>query len=271
MADADVLVTAPGTGTKIDTRTVGAGTDEHRQVMVVGSPTTAANVAEVDATFGLRVQTVAQSGTVTSGAITTATTSVPATVTGYGNATITVSGTYAGVSFVFEASDNSGTTYFPVQVQRETDGQVVLGDTPAANASLIYLMDLPGYTTVRVRATAFTSGSAAVRISPGGTLAVPVVSVGNTVAATAGTPTTTALSTTAAQVVAANPNRRGVKLWNNSTVKAFVGLGAGTVTTANASFTIQPDSTWEDPNWNGRCSAILASGTGSMNATEPAA
>lgn len=45
MADADV--TLPGTGTKVDTRTVGAGTDEHRQVMVQGSPTVAANVAEV--------------------------------------------------------------------------------------------------------------------------------------------------------------------------------------------------------------------------------
>lgn len=46
MADADVAVTA-GTGTKIDTRTVGAGVDEHRQVMVVGDPVTAANVAKV--------------------------------------------------------------------------------------------------------------------------------------------------------------------------------------------------------------------------------
>lgn len=54
MADADVQITA-GTGTKIDTRTVGAGTDEHRQVICIGDPTTAANVAGVDATFGLDV------------------------------------------------------------------------------------------------------------------------------------------------------------------------------------------------------------------------
>lgn len=46
MADADVPITA-GSGTKIDTRTVGAGTDEHRQVVVIGDPTTAANVATV--------------------------------------------------------------------------------------------------------------------------------------------------------------------------------------------------------------------------------
>ncbi len=54
MADADVQITA-GSGTKIDTRTVGAGTDEHRQVICIGDPTTAANVAGVDATFGLDV------------------------------------------------------------------------------------------------------------------------------------------------------------------------------------------------------------------------
>lgn len=47
MADADVAITA-GSGTKIDTRTVGAGTDEHRQVVVIGDPSTAANVAAVD-------------------------------------------------------------------------------------------------------------------------------------------------------------------------------------------------------------------------------
>lgn len=54
MADADVQITA-GTGTKIDTRTVGAGVDEHRQVICIGDPTTAGNVAPVDATYGLEV------------------------------------------------------------------------------------------------------------------------------------------------------------------------------------------------------------------------
>lgn len=54
MADADVQITA-GSGTKIDTRTVGAGADEHRQVVVIGDPTTAANVAVVDATYGLQI------------------------------------------------------------------------------------------------------------------------------------------------------------------------------------------------------------------------
>lgn len=54
MADADIAITA-GSGTKVDTRTVGAGTDEHRQVIVVGDPTTAAAVATVTAALGLQV------------------------------------------------------------------------------------------------------------------------------------------------------------------------------------------------------------------------
>lgn len=66
MADADVAITA-GTGTKVDTRTVGAGTDEHRQVVVLGDPTTATGVAPVDATEGLRVNLLGPStGTYTS-------------------------------------------------------------------------------------------------------------------------------------------------------------------------------------------------------------
>jgi len=63
MADADVPVTA-GSGTKIDTRTVGAGVDEHRQVVVVGDPATAAGVASADATNGLDVDVTRVSGVV---------------------------------------------------------------------------------------------------------------------------------------------------------------------------------------------------------------
>lgn len=54
MADSDVTITA-GTGTKIDTRTVGAGVDEHRQVVCIGDPSTAANVANVDSAGSVNV------------------------------------------------------------------------------------------------------------------------------------------------------------------------------------------------------------------------
>lgn len=62
MADSDVTITA-GAGTKIDTRTVGAGVDEHRQVIVVGDPTTSTGVAPVSATAGLSVDVFIDSST----------------------------------------------------------------------------------------------------------------------------------------------------------------------------------------------------------------
>ena len=53
MADSAVVVTA-GTGTNIDTRTE-ATNGNHRQVVVLGDPSTNAGVAPVDATAGLKV------------------------------------------------------------------------------------------------------------------------------------------------------------------------------------------------------------------------
>jgi len=83
VADADVPITA-GSGTKIDTRTVGAGTDEHRQVVVVGDPTTAANVGAVSAAGRLSVDAsgVAVPVTDNSGSLTVDSTQWPAALVG---------------------------------------------------------------------------------------------------------------------------------------------------------------------------------------------
>jgi hypothetical protein len=64
MADSDIQITA-GSGTKVDTRTVGTGTDEHRQVVVVGDPSTASDVASVTAANGLAVDVTRVTGSVT--------------------------------------------------------------------------------------------------------------------------------------------------------------------------------------------------------------
>lgn len=73
MADSAVAVTA-GSGTSIDTRTE-ATNGNHRQVIVLGDPSTNAGVAPVDATAGLKVDLGADNDvTVTSGTITTVTT-----------------------------------------------------------------------------------------------------------------------------------------------------------------------------------------------------
>jgi hypothetical protein len=59
MADSDVEITA-GSGTKIDTRTV--GTDEHRQVVVIGDPENASRVAFVDSQGGLVTRLAGNTG-----------------------------------------------------------------------------------------------------------------------------------------------------------------------------------------------------------------
>lgn len=64
MPDSDIQITA-GSGTKVDTRTVGTGSDEHRQVIVVGDPTTASAVAGVTAANGLAVDVTRVTGSVT--------------------------------------------------------------------------------------------------------------------------------------------------------------------------------------------------------------
>jgi hypothetical protein len=70
MADSAVAVTA-GSGTNIDTRTE-ATNGNHRQVIVVGDPSTNAGVAPVDATNGLSVSVTNASLTVASHAVTNA-------------------------------------------------------------------------------------------------------------------------------------------------------------------------------------------------------
>lgn len=68
MADSSVDVTA-GTGTSIDTRTE-ATNGNHRQVIVIGDPSTNAGVAPVDAAAGLKVDLGADNDVVVSAAAT---------------------------------------------------------------------------------------------------------------------------------------------------------------------------------------------------------
>lgn len=80
MADTAIAITA-GSGTNVDTRTE-ATNGNHRQVIVIGDPSTNAGVAPVDATNGLAVDVkaaVITSGTITTvGAVTAITNALPA-------------------------------------------------------------------------------------------------------------------------------------------------------------------------------------------------
>jgi hypothetical protein len=86
---------------------------------------------------------------------------VSVATTGYGSATVTVSGTYS-VTAVFEFSTDGGTTYFPTTCTR-TDA-AVQETTTGAIVSVSRAWDCSVYATTnfRVRASTFVSGSAAV-------------------------------------------------------------------------------------------------------------
>jgi hypothetical protein len=184
MADADVPVTA-GTGTKIDTRTVGAGTDEHRQVVVVGDPTTAANVQAVSAAGAAKVDGSAVTQPVSLAALPTvtekqdqtanvATTWTSATAlntttatyaaTGYGTANIGVrvpTTTTAGAITIEVSQD--GTDWVPAGAVRQDnsypENPVPLAYFPGVNGTRVYAVSIDAFTLIRVRLSTVIVGA----------------------------------------------------------------------------------------------------------------
>lgn len=101
----------------------------------------------------------------TAGTITTAASVVgPVSVTNRNVVTFSISGTYAGVTFVIEASDD-GTNWYGLQSINNATGVAAATWTPGTNASASYDAAVGGYSSVRVRATAWTSGTANVGVN----------------------------------------------------------------------------------------------------------
>lgn len=122
------------------------------------------SLRDVDASNGLPVMGVQD--TRVTGTITTSTSVAgPATITNRNVVTVDISGTYAGVTFVIEASPD-GTNWFPIQAMNNSTGQASTTWTPGTNATASYDMAIGGMVSLRVRATAWTSGTANVGITP---------------------------------------------------------------------------------------------------------
>lgn len=113
------------------------------------------------------------------GAITSATSAVPVNVARVSNVMVYVAGTFAGVNFTFEGSLNStnGTdgNWFAIQAVRSNANTIettsgVLGAAPAYGWEL----SVNGLNWFRVRATAWTSGTANIQIQPGAYATEPI-------------------------------------------------------------------------------------------------
>jgi len=161
MPDADVAITA-GAGTKIDTRTVGAGSDEHRQVMVVGDPTTAASVATVTTAGALQTRRNIDSGrNVTNyfhaAPIITTVAEVMQTLTGY-------KGGVAVVATATPAVVTAGKTYRVARVRATYVAATVIGSARInlrANLTGVAVAGSPLVASWQVGIPAiFTAGSA---------------------------------------------------------------------------------------------------------------
>lgn len=213
----------------------------------------------------------------TAGTITTATSTVTTgNISRAGNITVGIIGTYAGVSIIFEASPDGGpTNWYPVGLSREDTGGNEGGSAFAlpSNTTRIWTTGSPGFTHFRVRATAFTSGTATVIIAPGGMPFEPLVSaVLNPLVAT---PTRANVATSAASTTlrAANAARKGLIIANAATSPLYVDLTGGTATTTTAnSFPLPVGATWTmDPTTftQGAITGIwAATGGNGANVTE---
>jgi hypothetical protein len=162
------------------------------------------------------------------------------------NVTIGIFGTYAGVNAAFEVSPDAGTTWFPVGCTREDSGinETTTGVLPA-NTARMWTTGAPGFNRIRVRATAWTSGTANVVLLPGAMPFEPLTAaVVNPLVAT---PSRANVATSAASVTlrAANAARKGLMLSNAGTSTLYVDLTGGTATTTTAnSFALPAGSTW---------------------------
>jgi len=236
--------------------------------------------------------------TPTTGTITTATSVVTATdMAGVGAVTVSMYGTYAGITVNFEVFDSVNWVAIPAFPISSVNPVASISIAPTANSTTIWnVTPLLGITQFRVRASTYTSGTANIRIEPSAQFTQPNVIVSNptaanllatvsgTVAVTqstspwvtreavATTPTITQVTpaTTSTTLKASNANRKAIILVNGGTSDCYITYGA---TSASTAYTFLLPSlgttTIRGEEYSGVISGIwVATGGNSMQVTE---
>jgi hypothetical protein len=209
-------------------------------------------------------QALTAAGAATLAGATSTTGSAVIDVSTAGNASFHLLATAFVGTVVFEQSfDPAGAngTWAPVPCLPE-DGTAAPSSTLAINTAVAYVRQFTagmfGPSLFRVRCTAFTSGSltAYLRAGPGWVEGQPALAPSNamigqvtnapgtTAAGTA--PTTSGTANTNGQLLAADANRRGLILFNNSTGTVTVAFGVAT--TATIGIKIPPGTGYEVPS-----------------------
>lgn len=155
----------------------------------------------------LKVATQPGSIAATTGNITANAQSVSCDVSRSSNVVMHCTGTFSTVNCTFEGSIDGGTTWFGIQAIRSNANTIetATGNLSAAPA-YAWEVSVNAYTHVRVRATAFTSGTQTWRIQPGSyaTEPIPAAQVSAT-QPVSGTVTATVTAGTVNPVVPATP------------------------------------------------------------------
>lgn len=300
MPDADIQITA-GSGPKVDTRTVGAGSDENRQVIVIGDPVTAANVATVLATGNLSVAPVnvvstANSSTSVLGAAGVFT-GTAEDVTNYALIFVTVFASHASATDGLSLQQSSNGTNWDIAdtyTVVAASGRIYSLNPAAQFFRIVYTNGGTLQTSFRLQTvfkrvfatpSSHRPGDAATNEID--TLATQTFGMvwngttwdriaGNTAgiavkpaASTTATLANVASSATNVTLRAANTARLGLLLYNDSTSSCYMKFGA---TASATSFTVflGPGAYWEmrAPIYTGLVDGIWTSAAGTMRVTE---
>ena len=259
----------------------GAPSNKDAQVFVLSDPTTPANMLAVDSAGRA---TVIVPDIATSGSLAALNATLALVLSGQSSASIQITGTFVG-TIAFEVTRN-GTDWVPVNAVQAGQSTFVQSITGVGAFTGLFSINVAARAQVQVKMTAFTSGSASIAI--GASVAVgpiyvtqvlPVAinagtaTIGATRPAPAatGTITSPALAVTSFTVLAANANRLGATIYNDSTVTAYIAL-APTASLTSFTIPIVPGGYYELPNdgtiFTGLVSGIAASATGNLRVTE---
>jgi len=185
-------------------------TDGTQKTQIVDAGGAAVDITSDGALVVSPAESTWRTGNITS----SSTTLGPWSCADYTTALLTVRGTYAGVNLTVQVSDD-GTNWFGVVVARRDSLTAPATTTGVitSNASISYLVDLTGWTQIRVRSTAYTSGTAVVglTLSSAPASAVQTYSTNSTMSVSGTATTTPATPTPSAVNSAASTNATAVK------------------------------------------------------------
>lgn len=148
------------------------------------------------------------------GNIVNATSTVAMDVSKASNVVFAVTGTFTGVNLTFEGSIDGGTNWFQIQAARSNANTIEsVSGVIATGLTYSWEASVNAYTNFRVRATAWTSGTAVVRILAGAYATEPAPAIQtHAVTVSSGNITNTTVAPTASSLaLAATTNATAIK------------------------------------------------------------